>query len=134
MSVEKRPRKPKETDAPSKTSSEVHRVPTTVRVSRSVNVSGEDTASDSEDEEVVEIHQFATTPAVIHFSYPIKRAIHFQSVGLEVGVSLPCYVEELDEGFNKAKQLVVSRMAQCMEEVDKVLEHLVELKRQSESH
>jgi hypothetical protein len=118
-------------DVPSKTSS-VHQAATKLRVSRTVKISGEDEASDLESEEILEIHQFATQPAVVHFSYPVKRAVHFQSVGLEIGVDLPCYVEEIDVGIIRAKEIVVSHMKKHLPELDKVLDRLVEMKQQAE--
>jgi len=102
-------------------------VPTTLRVSRTVNCSGTDKASESESEEIIEVKNFLTQPAVIQFSYPVKRALEYQSVGLEVGISLPCYVEEVHEAIEKAQEIVISRTKELMPDVGKVLDRLVEL-------
>jgi hypothetical protein len=118
--------------APSKTPSTVYEAATIVRVSRTVKIDGEDEASDLEAEEIIEINQFVTQPAVVRFSFPLKRCVSFQSVGLEIGIDLPCYVEEIDAGMGKAKDIVVSRMKEHLPEVNTVLDHLIELKRQAD--
>lgn len=104
---------------------DVHTVPTILRVTRTVNASGEST-TDTETSEILEVNKFATQPAIVHFSYPIKKALEYQSAGFDVGVSLPCYVEELDEGMKRAKRLIIEQAAELLPEVDAVLDKLVD--------
>ena len=114
------------TDTATSTEPTTYSVPTVLRVTRTVNLSGDDKAADSESSEILEVKQFVTQPAIVNFSYPIKRALEYQSVGLEVGVSLPCYAEEVGEGLKKAQEIVVKRTAELLPEVGAVLDKLVE--------
>lgn len=109
-------------------SEKVSLVPTTVRVSRTVKVDGEDQVQESDDEEVIDIHKFITKPAVIPFRYDVKRCKEFQTVGISVGVELPCYVEEIPEGMERAKQIVIGRLRKEMPNLGKVLEKLISLR------
>lgn len=120
-----------EVSTSSQTSSETAvELPTVVRVSRTVKIDGEDEASDLETEEIIEVRRFVTQPAICRFGFPIKRSIDYQSVGLEISVDLPCYVEEIEHGFVRAKDIVVATMQAHIGEMNRVLDHIVELKRQ----
>ena len=116
-------------DEPKKMSGDkIHLMPTVVRVSRSVKVDGQDQAQESDDEEIIEVHRFVTQPAVIPFRYEVKRSKDFQSVGISVGVELPCYVEEIPEGMDRAQEIVVERLRQEMPKLGKVLDKLISLR------
>lgn len=95
-----------------------------MRVTRTVNASGESTSKDTS--EIIDVKSFATQPAIVNFSYPIKKALEYQSAGIEIGVSLPCYVEEIEDGITRAQEIVVSRVADLLPEVDAVLDKLVD--------
>ena len=74
---------------------------TKIIVQRTVKLDGVDSDSAST-EDVIEIQTFATTPAMAYVSVPIKLSRNFQSVGVEVGVYLPCYKEELPDAIDLA--------------------------------
>jgi hypothetical protein len=78
-------------------------------VIKTVKSSGKDESSDGEPE-TIEVHKFATNPAIVSVSYPVKLSKAYQTVGITVGVSLPCYVEEIPQAFERANNLVIERM------------------------
>ena len=104
---------------------ELHAAPVIVRVQRTVKVGGKEASVDT-DENTIEVRKFVTEPAHVKFNYPIKRSLEFQGAGIEIGVDLPCYREEVAEGIEEAIELVVSETAKLLPEVDKVLHRLVE--------
>jgi len=94
---------------------------TKIIVQRTVKLDGVDQDSAST-EDVIEIHTFATTPAMAHVSVPIKLSRSFQSVGVEVGVYLPCYKEELPAAIELAYRLAKERVAREIPIIKKALE------------
>lgn len=82
---------------------------TRIRVSRTVKLDGRDQETATE-EDLIEVRQFATTPAMAVATVPIKISRNFQSVGVEVGVYLPCYREELPEAIEKAYTMAKERV------------------------
>lgn len=83
---------------------------TKIVVHRTVKLDGVDHDSASS-EETIAVHVFATTPAMACVSVPIKLSRQYQSVGVEIGVYLPCYKEELPEAIEEAYRLVKERIA-----------------------
>jgi hypothetical protein len=100
---------------------EVLSVPTTITVSRTVKISGGEEAESSDVSEVIEVHKFATTPAMARVLIPIKKAHNYNSAGLTVGVDLPCYKEELPEALERAYNLAKERL---LAELPKILDAL----------
>lgn len=94
---------------------------TKITVQRTVKLDGEDQDSASS-EELIEVHTFATTPAMAVVSVPIKLSRQFQSVGVEIGVYLPCYKEELPDAIEAAYRLVKDRIARELPIIKKALE------------
>lgn len=118
----------KDTDAMTSDSNKhktVFESPVVLRVSRTVKVAGEEPATDVTTD-VIEIRQFATQPAIVKFSYPIKISLEFQSAGIEIGLDLPCYREEVEDGIKEAVAIVVAGTKELLPEVEKVLDRLVE--------
>ena len=99
----------------------IHVAPTIVKVTQTVNLSG-DKGSESEDDEIIEVHKFVTQPAIIKIAYPVKKTKAYQSVGVEVGVELPCYVEEIEQGLEKAQDIVVRKVKELLPGVTAVLD------------
>ena len=100
-------------------------VPTTIRVSRTVKIgkSG-DEAMSSDIEEEIEVHQFATTPAMARIMIPLKKAHNYNSAGLTVGVDMPCYKEELPVALERAYELAKERL---LVELPKIIDALKKL-------
>lgn len=94
-------------------------------MNRTTKSSGKDESQDG-DPETIEIHEFATNPAIVSISYPVKLTKAYQTVGITVGVSLPCYVEEIAQGFEKANSLVVERMKIEMPKIKALLNKMAE--------
>lgn len=103
-------------------------VPTVITVSRSVKLDGSDETTETQQEETIEVHEFATTPAMVEFRYPIKRSKDYQSAGIEIGVTLPCYVEEIPAAMERAKDLVVTRLQAEIPRLAAVLDKLCDLR------
>lgn len=83
---------------------------TRVTVSRTVKLDGVDHDS-STSEDVIEVQTFVTTPAMAVVSVPVKLSRQFQSIGVEVGVYLPCYKEELPQAIEAAYRMAKERVA-----------------------
>lgn len=92
-------------------------------VARTVKLDGVDTDS-STVEDVIEVHVFATTPAMAVVSVPIKLSRSFQSVGVEVGVYLPCYKEELPQAIEAAYDLAKERVMRELPLIKQALEDI----------
>lgn len=59
------------------------------------------------EEQNLEARVFATTPAMV--SAKIGRTVNtgdYESIRIEVGVSLPCYAEEVEQGITTASEMV----------------------------
>jgi hypothetical protein len=82
---------------------------TRITVSRTVKLDGTDVDS-ATSEDVISVQTFLTTPAMAVVSVPIKLSRQFQSVGVEIGVYLPCYKEELPQAIEMAYRLAKERV------------------------
>jgi len=89
---------------------------TTIRVSRSVKSSGE-SEQVSEHEQIIEVHRFATEPARVNIEVPLKKTKNYSSLGITIGVSMPCYVEEIPEALDRAYKIVNDRVQAELPEV-----------------
>ena len=96
---------------------------TKIVVQRTVKLDGVDQDSAST-EDVIEVQTFVTTPAIAYVSVPIKLSRSFQSVGVEVGVYLPCYKEELSDGIECAYRLAKGRVAKEIPIIKKALDDI----------
>lgn len=100
--------------------------PTILRTTRTISATTNGKSSDATTEEILEIRKFETQPALVSFNYPIRKALEYQSVGIDIGVTLPCYAEEVDEAIEKAKAIVVKHVKKSLPDVSAVLNKLVE--------
>jgi hypothetical protein len=96
---------------------------TKIIVHRTVKLDGVDQDSAST-ENIIEVQAFVTTPAMAHVSVPVKLSRSFQSVGVEVGVYLPCYKEELPEAIEVAYRLAKERVMREIPIIKKALEDI----------
>jgi hypothetical protein len=105
-------------------------VETKIRVHRTVKLSGADSDASSTDD-VIDVQSFATVPAMATVSLPIKITRRFQSVGLEVGISIPCYKEELPQALEAAYIMARERIIREIPEIQKALNGIAENGQQS---
>lgn len=71
--------------------------------------------------ELIGVHQFVTTPAIVKRGYDFRRNLgNFTTAQVTVGVYLPCYVEDLDHCDEFAQQWCESRMVREHNEMDAV--------------
>lgn len=92
-----------------------------ITVSRTVKLDGSDKDSGTS-EDVIDVQVFQTTPAMAVVSVPIKLSRQFQSVGVEVGVYLPCYKEELPQAIELAYRMAKERVSREIPLIKKALE------------
>jgi len=94
-------------------------------VQRTVQLRGDITdEASTEDEVVLAIHAFATTPAMAVAEVPIKMSKNYQSIGVTIGVHLPCYLEELPDAIEKAYQMALDRVTHEIPELRAALDRL----------
>lgn len=73
---------------------------------------------DSEKREQIEVSRFITDPAYITFACgATKNMGNYESLRIEVRVSLPCYIEEVDEMYLEAKSWVDDRLEKELSEL-----------------
>lgn len=71
--------------------------------------------------ELLAVHKFETTPAIVRRGYDFRRNLgNFSTAQVVVGVSLPCYVEDLDQCDEFAQQWCESRIVREHNEMDAV--------------
>lgn len=87
---------------------------------------------DDPDLDTIEVRTFVTEPARVSFKFDVGRNLHFQSASAGVQVSIPCYVEEIEDACAEAKRIVLSRMRPEMKDLDKVLDYLVDKRTKKE--
>lgn len=95
--------------------------PLKVTVLRSVKQKGHKEATEGATE-TIEVRKFATQPAVVRFGLDAKKCANFNSAGATVGIELPCYVEEIEEGFEEAKKLARERLIAELPGLTKILD------------
>ncbi len=95
----------------------------TIRVQRTIKTSNdEQTSSDCQD---IDVRVFHTTPATVSVTYPMKMTAGYQSIGIEVSVSIPCYKEEVPQALDEAGSLAVAHMKKELPNVEGVLKQLI---------
>ena len=73
---------------------------------------------DSEEREQIEVSRFATSPALVTFACGVTRNMgNYESLRMEVRVTLPCYVEEIDDVYLTAKEWVDERLNKELSEL-----------------
>ena len=74
-----------------------------------------------QDEEIVSIQKFVTTPAEVEVGIALTMNLgNFESAKLSVHLRVPCYSEEKDEAFDFAQRWVEERV---MKERDLIRRH-----------
>lgn len=95
-------------------------VPTKIWVANTLKLTGKGETSSSE-EEVIEVHKFATTPALVKASIPLKMTMDYQSLGIEIGIEMPVYAEQVDKGLEEAYARVFKLIQEKVPEIQKTL-------------
>jgi hypothetical protein len=91
--------------------------PTTLRVQRSVSkqsaVSGE---------EVIEVHQFATTPAKVTVGINLTKNLgNYEAAKVMVSCTRPCYVGEEEDAYQEALRFAWEKAGSLIQEVPRLL-------------
>ena len=84
---------------------------------RTVKKSGKIQEEESGDE-LIEVRKFVTAPA--HASVNLSRTFNlgdFNSVKFGVSVTIPCYKEEMDNGFDEAQTIAMARYKEFKDSV-----------------
>lgn len=95
-------------------------VPTKIWVANTLKLTGKGETSSSE-EEVIEVHKFATQPALVRASIPIKMTMDYQSLGIELGIEMPVYAEQVEKGLEEAYARVYKMLQEKIPEIQKTL-------------
>ena len=95
-------------------------VPTKMWVANTLKLSGKGESATSE-EEVIEVNKFATQPALVRASIPIKMTMDYQSLGIEIGIEMPVYVEQIEAGLEEVYTRVFKKMEEKIPEIQKTL-------------
>jgi hypothetical protein len=96
---------------------------TKIRVQRSVKLDGLDTETAST-EETIEVHAFATVPAMVGANFSTKISRNFQSVGLDILVQRPCYTEEIKQGIDEAVRIAKERVLREIPDIQRALNNV----------
>ncbi len=75
---------------------------------------------DKEDrnDEMIPVKPFVVEPAYVNYSEGATINVgNYQSVRVDVGITLPTYVEEIEGAFEKAKQIVSERINKEIDEI-----------------
>jgi len=96
-----------------------------LRVKRQFTVKGEVVKTEDADE-MIEVRIFATQPAVAKLMYGLTLNFgNFEGCRLDVGLDMPCYVEEKEAAMNYIADFVGKRI---QSERDEIIEHKQKLK------
>ncbi len=64
------------------------------------------------------MHRFETEPAVVRMQYGVTMNLgNYESVRIDVGISVPCYKEQIEETAEWAKAWVEKRVLAEVQEV-----------------
>lgn len=83
-------------------------------------VSGKEVSS-TQDEEEIEIHQFITEPAKVTLTMGVTLNLgNYEGARIDVGITVPCYKEEVDQAHADALKWVETRI---VKEIDQLRDH-----------
>jgi hypothetical protein len=83
----------------------------TIYVTRTLAFKGTTTSS-SESEDVIAVHKFATDPAKVAVDYALTINLgNFESAKIGVSVTVPCYVEEINQAYEFAQAWAEERVS-----------------------
>ncbi len=86
-------------------------------VTRSFRDRGVDVDEDAE-EEALRVHKFVTTPAQVTARYGLTLNLgNYESARVDVEVTVPCYVEEIEEAYAEAITFVEEKIRQDVDEL-----------------
>ena len=87
-------------------------VPTTLVVSRQYFSHGQPKGPpEMKEDTTLEIHRYVTQPATVHAEIGLTINIgNFESVRVHVGVTVPCYKEEVEDCYQWAKDFAESKV------------------------
>jgi len=123
---------------------EVIEEPVTIRVQRTVKAKAnqepqtvkptgdQENPGDPKDEnadvdlDTIEVRRFLVEPARVNYHYSVKRSCHFQGVDVGCSVTIPCYVEEIEDALEEAKRLVAARLKIENKKTGAVLDFLID--------
>lgn len=74
--------------------------------------------------QTIQVHQFATTPAMVSVEVPLKKGAGYSSAGVTLRVDKPCYAEEIPQAIDEVFEIVNRRVAQEWPELLKLAARL----------
>lgn len=83
-------------------------------------VGGKKISENTEDEEI-SVHKFVTEPAKVTLNQGVTINLgNFENARIDVGISVPCYVEETDVAYTEASRWLEQRI---VKEIDLLRDH-----------
>lgn len=80
-----------------------------VTVRKQFRVQGKPDGEITEEDTVMDVHKFVTEPAKITFELGVTMNMgDYESAKITVGVTIPCYKEEMREAYAYARQIAES--------------------------
>lgn len=94
----------------------------TTLVTASIYKSGDRENAREYEEDTFEVHQFVTEPAYVKVAAGVTKSLGkntFEFLRVDVSVSVPCYVEKIDETYSAVAEHVAGLLN---DEIDKYLD------------
>lgn len=83
-----------------------------ITVRKQFRVKNEEAGEIKEEDTVLDVHKFVTEPAKVLFELGVTMNMgNYESAKITVGVSIPCYKEEMREAYAYARQIAESVIA-----------------------
>ena len=90
----------------------------TLMVQRSIRQHGQTVVEDAE-ENLIEVQKFLVEPAYVKIEKgTTMNKGNYEFVRIDVGLTLPCYVEEIPAAVEQVNRIVETRLSREIEEVD----------------
>jgi hypothetical protein len=91
--------------------------PTTLTVTKQFKLQSGEAESDPTNE-TIEVTKFETEPAKVRVGFGLTINLgNYESARLDVSVEVPCYKEQVDDAYDKAKVWVEERVQQEVAEI-----------------
>jgi len=76
-------------------------------------------SKDAQDEKYLHVRSFEVEPAWIRVGYGLTKNLgNYESARCDVGVTLPCYVEEIPEAFEEAWEIAHKEIQAQVEQIN----------------
>lgn len=82
-----------------------------------ITVTASGVGVDTDERKVIEVREFKTDPAYVRVGAGVtKRIADYESLRVDVSISVPCYVEEIEEVQKRTASLVADMLDEEVEQ------------------